>query len=165
MKFIHLVLVSILFVSCETRYYNNDLNISIKNTKDWEAHENYQGIPVFFMSPIENENDSFRENITIVSENAPSYSLTQYYQDNIKGIDKYLIDFKILEEVADIKINGNNFKKVTYEHYSQNTDLNVLVYFTVKKEKGYVISCTALDNTFDDYKKDFETLAESFKFE
>lgn len=147
------------------RYYNDDLNISVKNLKDWEIKENYQDIPVFFMSPTEGEEDTFQENINMVSENAPGYSLKEYYDANIAGINQYLIGFEIIKDAVDIKINNHDFKKMVYKHNSQGYDFKVLVFFTVKGGKGYVINCTALNNTFDEYYSDFNKLAESFKFE
>lgn len=147
------------------RYYNDDLNISVINNEGWEIKENQEDIPVFFMSPLDGESDLFQENINMVNESAPGYTLDQYYDANLRGIDLYLQGFKVLEEPIMIKIDGHDFKKMVYEHTSSGLKVKVLVYFAVKGGKGYVINCTALEDSFDEFKPQFEKLAESFKFE
>ena len=147
------------------RYYNKNLGFSAIAPTEWEIKENYQGIPVFFMSPLENEEDLFQENINIVSENAPGYTLQQYYEANLRGIDQYLTDFELLENPVNITINGQKFKKIVYQHTAQTYKLKVSVFFTVKNDTGYVINCTALTHSFDRYNSDFNNFAESFKFE
>ncbi len=147
------------------RYYNDDLSISVKNNDGWEIKENYENIPVFFMSPLDGDADMFQENINMVNESAPGYSLSQYYDANLKNINLYLQGFEVVEEPVNLEINGETFKKMAYKHSSQGIDLKVLVYFAVKGGKGYVINCTALTSTFEDFRPQFEALANSFMFE
>lgn len=147
------------------RYYNDELKISVISPKGWEVKENYQNIPVFFMSPIEGENDLFQENINMVSEVAPGYSLQEYYEANITGINQYLTDFKIIKEPVNVTINDHKFKKMVYQHSSQGYTFKVLIFFAINNGKGYVINCTASTDSFDKYYYDFNSFMETFKFE
>lgn len=147
------------------RYYNDELSISVISPEDWEIKENYQNIPVFFLSPLDDEGDLFQENINMVSEVAPGYSLQDYYEANLTGINQYLNDFKIIKEPVDVTINDHEFKKMVYQHSSQGYTFKVLIFFAVKNGKGYVVNCTASTDSFDDYYNDFNDFMETFKFE
>lgn len=146
-------------------YYNDTLNISFIKLQNWNIMENFHDVPVFCLSPRKNDQDFYQENITLVSENINNYNINEYYNSNIKGLQSFLNDFKIIHKGDWNNENGAHFKKLIYTTNSQGYTFKVLVFFTILKDKGYVVNCTALLNTFDEYEDDFNIFIESFKFE
>lgn len=146
-------------------YVNDSLNISFIKIQDWIIMENFHDVPVFYLSPRQNEQDFYQENITIVNEDIHESNLSEYYNNNVKGLKSFLTDFKIINEEDWTNQNGQKFKKLTYTNNSQGYTFKVLVLFSTTKEKGYVINCTALLDTFDEYLDDFNIITTSFKIE
>ena len=144
-------------------YFNDSLNVSFIKIQDWDIMENFHDVPVFCLSPLKNKQDFYQENITIISEDIHGYNLNEYYNNNLKGLQSFLTDFKIINEENWTNQNGHQFKKLIYTNNSQGYTFKVLVLFTSAKEKGYVVNCTALLNTFNEYLDDFNVITKSFK--
>lgn len=152
----------------EKRYYNSKLGISIVNQANWEINESIENVPVVFLSPeeepVEGKND-FQENINIVSEPIGELTLDQYYQGNMKSIDKYIKNFNLIQEPSEVTINNHLFKTISYTHTSQNDEVTVLVYFTTYKGKGYVFNASCDKLKYENYKPIFEQYIQTFRFE
>jgi hypothetical protein len=113
-------------------------------------------------SPLEGDNDNFRENLTVTTENTQGADLTAYVDLSRANLLKQYPSAEILTD-GETTINGVPAKWLVYSFNYSGYDLKNTVYIMVKNGMSYVVTCTALKNTFDKYQADFKTCVNSFK--
>jgi len=147
------------------RYYNREWRFSIRYPSDWQLKENYRGTIVIGYGPSEGETDDFQENVNVTVLNLPrKMNLDQLFT-------KYVNDLKAAMPDLELKNSGktsvNNIPTI-YLFYSYNYGgrrWDVVVYLCFTHHKGYLITGTALTETFAKYKILFEKIIRSFRRE
>lgn len=148
-----------------TVYSNSEYNIEARYASDWEINENGMQYIAAFLSPVENENDTFRENINIIIEDISSYDF------NNETFNDYTLE-QLINCIPDCEIISNkkfNLSKDTvYETvYVGNCNLLELkwksIYF-VKNKKAYTITFSADKNKYDKYIPYFTQFIQDFKY-
>lgn len=147
----------------ENRYVSSELGFSVLNEFEWEITELKENI-VILNSPLEDSLDNFAESVNLTREKAPGYDLNQYVEANLSSLKKYLKEVIIINPATDLKIDNQDFKTLTYSHTSMGFKTISLIYLGVKENVGYVISCNAKEEDFNDYKSQFERIVQSFKY-
>ncbi len=184
-KLIPLLLVVSVLISCKekdnkAKIEQEDVKEMLKNAKGlnegdgtftiegidgWEKKtESAMGVnSTFILSPLENATDSYRENISVVTEKFPSsLSFEDYVEMNKSNLKKFIPTSELLETTS-TSIDGNQAKAIHYTHTLQGIDLDALVYILSKNNMAYVITCTAKKGKLDTYKKEFDQIIASFK--
>lgn len=118
-------------------------------------------VPLLIYSPLEGENDKFRESINVTSEKFTGDADT-YYQANVMGMNNVLKDFKPSEN-GRTTINGQPTHWLTYTFTYGELSLKVLAYCFSFNGRGYVVTCSASPESFDSYKATFEKVVGTFK--
>ncbi len=163
-----LALTFLFLSSCQAknpnRYVNKKDNFSIEFPPDWEIKENYYGTTVMALSSLENENDNFRENVNVVVEVIPDgTSLNDYFSasvSNLKQLNNFNDEFSGYDE-----FNNNKTKWLYYSHEMGTYKLKVILYQFINGNKAYSITCTAKEEDFEKFKKQFKDAASTFNFE
>src|SRR5688572_1809821 len=99
-------------------YKNPENNFSIKIPKVWQKKDNVPQTVVMFLSPRENENDLFPENVSVGREPAPGYDLNKYSNVSIKALAKQYKNIKFLSQETKV-INSNKANIIVYS-FTQN---------------------------------------------
>jgi hypothetical protein len=120
---------------------------SIQYPSDWEAREDvtYElfKIPFLAIRPLEGENDTFRENLNVVTEKvAKDLTLSAYFKVSLKAMPKGLKDYKKVKEGA---LAGGKAPSL------------YLVY-----TPAYVVTCTSSPVRFDRYWGLFQRIGKGF---
>jgi YVTN family beta-propeller protein len=129
-------------------YENSIFRIELQYPSDWNKVEGESNVS--FSSPLENDSDSFQENLLIEikpSGNIPledlvSLEIIEYRQNNS--------DFKLLDSVRD-KIAGKPGYKMVYEYSSGQEFYKVMQVRTVIEGRTYLVKYTAESEKFPDY--------------
>lgn len=147
------------------RYYNKKKGFSIKFPGDWEKKENYLGAVVFALSPLENQEDQFRENVNIIVEDIHDDTKPKdYYQTSLSELKKSVSDF-VMHENGYTSINRINMKRGIFSYRLEGFRIKTLQYAYIQERRGYIISFTSIPDNFPEYRSQFEKIAQSFRLE
>lgn len=143
-------------------YTNKEKGYTIELPADWTKQEGFMGLDVISLSPAESDQDKFRENASVLSGklDAP-ITLDEFYTENLKNLQKSLIDFK-LESSGDITIDGQKAKWLVYTHKQGNFVSKVVQYFIMVKDRAYLITAGAEPSAYDKFKPTFDAIVKSF---
>ena len=90
------------------------------------------------------------------------FVLFEEIDDGMNPVLDFFVDFRH-EDPDDILIDGRDAIRLRYSHRMEGTKLRVAAYFLVKGRRGFVLTSTALADTFSRYKRTFESIARSFR--
>ena len=145
-------------------YQNKQYAYAISVPESWDIKERYEKTVMLAVSPKQNRRDRFRENINLNVQVVPNtINLDKYYKKNIRDMREYLSDFE-KHSSGEIRMDGIKSKYMLYSHKVGNIRAKVLEVMFLSGSLGYKITCTALDNTFEDYKKIFKRILGTFYF-
>ena len=137
--------------------------ISVTFPEDWIIDVFETGPLVFIgFSPIDGETDNFQESINLVTETVDTLGLSEYVDATISSIENSIDNFTQISTFPK-SVNGLNAIRLVYTGSFNNQDLKYLDYIFLVDGIGYVITCTALEDTYDDFEALFESIAESFQ--
>ena len=140
-----------------------ELGFGITFPEDWQEKRGVMGTAILGLSPKENANDIFQENVNVVTDDVPDgMSSSEYVKASLDGMSNMLTDFNVVSNVS-TEIGGRKAVALTYSHRMGNYRLKVLAYLITAGSKGYVLTCTALDGSFERYKAQFEDVCKSFR--
>lgn len=166
---VSLLFLSLNSVSAKNEYkaYKSPSKYSINYPTNWVQEEYKTGDFTFiiFKSPPESAQDQFSENLNIVAENAPGYTVDQYTKVSLNTIQSSgsLKEFKVLEQ-GNAKVNKRDGKYVIYTHSFNNEPLKVKAYITCNGKKCFVLTGTTTFDTYEKYKPYFESMVSTFKY-
>ena len=148
-------------------YTHGTEGFTLKYPSEWEAREDvtYElfKIPFLAIRPLAGENDTYRENVNVVTEKvAPKMSLEVYLKANLKEMPKGLQSFK---KIGTGTLSGGKTPSeyLIYSHKSQGIKMKAVVFFYRKGPKGYSVTCTSTPEGFDGYWDLFQAMGKSFK--
>jgi hypothetical protein len=139
-------------------------NFDVTTPDGWERIDTTEmGMKVIYLlSPQENANDMFRENINIVTEKTAGMSLENYMTLSKTNMKKMLTNFNEIE-TSDQTISGLPGSAMRYEHEYSGTPLDVKAYVVIKDGIAYLINCTVPKGKLGNWMKPIDEVIESFK--
>jgi len=151
--------------SRETRpgeYRNREHNFGIVPPTGWATQKGSNIVVVTFMSPQEGAADAFRENINVVVEKLPRQMTTEEYAKECRrAMTAALVDLETVSDTAQ-DLNGQASRRYVSTYRTGAANIKSLVYVTAKGKRAYVITCSALPETFGDYEKTFDDCCGTF---
>ncbi len=161
--------LTLLLAGCSSkqpdRYYNSKDDFSIKFPKGWENKEGFMRTDIISLSPKTNAKDQFRENVNVVVEQLPDgMNLSKYFDANLPKLSNVIQNFQEIDAGTAI-INDNEAEWLIYTGNIGTSNLKSKQYYMVYNGKGYVITCTATPETYNNYKNIFDETVQSFQFE
>lgn len=150
-------------VSPSGSYVSKDNLFSIDIPKGWAAENSIQGVDAMFLAPPTDKTNGSVANLNVISgELEPGMDLNTFFTLNMNGLPKELSGFS-QETTGNDTINGLDTKWVRYTHKVGDLEIRVQQYFFVVKNKGYVVTFSAIGKSFDDYTPAFKDAIKSFK--
>ena len=131
-------------------YEDRDYGIKVAYPENWkiQTRDDFLMSGVIFISPPENEEDNFRENVSIFVENLVSpTSLSQYTEESLAEI-KRLSDPNISDARMTV-LGSNTGSTVTYEGEENNMAVKRMQIWTVSEGKAYTITYTATPDRYE----------------
>ncbi len=154
-------------------YENDTHGFSIQYPEEWTYREGLGkdsesgvGAIVVFQSPKEGKKDLFRENAYIFTEELPdSVTNVDEYLDYSKySLPEQMKEFEILSE-GEALINGEKSKWIIFSYVSRMQKSQSLAYMFYKDGQGFVFTSTARPNTLMSFRRLFENMSTSIKFD
>ncbi|MHC4563195.1 MAG: PsbP-related protein [Planctomycetota bacterium] len=144
-------------------YKDATYGFSITRPEGWTTSHGTGGTHVMFSSPVKDSGDTFRENININVQPAAALPEADAYSKMLmKGVAQAVQDPKLIE-AKKATVNGLDAIKVVYTCGAQQFSIKAVQYVVAHEGRGYVITCTALVDTFDAFAKAFETSVQTFQ--
>lgn len=147
------------YVVSEWAQYEHD-NFNFSYPKDWEVQENVYGTLVAVLSPV-TDNDSFSENCNVVlddSTEAAKYSAKDYFDVSVGQLSSLITGY---EEIGrgEITIGGKEGYYIAYNGIQGEYSLSWVQYLTKGESNHYILTCTAMKDSFAAYKGVFDEMA------
>lgn len=118
-------------------------------------------------SPPENELDVASENMNIMVENISGISpvsLAEYVNANIEGMKVAFDNFRLVEPMKEIMVDGQPAISFVYTGTIDGTDnQKSLQAYMIIDNTGYVLTFGALPETYSMYASTFEKMLQSFR--
>lgn len=149
-------------------YENPNYGIKIKYPQDWDKQENPNIITkevVEFISPKENETDTFREKLIITFEDLSSpLSLEEYTNLSKQEISQQNRNAKIANE-GEFTLAARNAYQVVYTYSDGKYNFKNMEVWTLKNSKAYSITYLAESNKYDSFLNTAKTMIKSLQVE
>jgi len=145
------------------RYHSREHGFSIAVPEKWETRENHMGTAVILLSPREDQNDLFLENLNIVVEELPAGTeLSAYLNESVKNMARMLEGFK--SGKAELyRLYRYDAGRAGYSYTLGTLRLESTVTMVARGGKAYVITCTSTKEDFPRYREIFEKTTGSFR--
>jgi eukaryotic-like serine/threonine-protein kinase len=147
--------------------YNNTVyGISIKYPQNWEktgTPDRITGNLVKFMSPKENDADTYTENLNLIVQDLPESrrELEQFNTFYLDEIKQYHQDSQIIAQNKKLLAN-QPANQVIYTLTQEGINLKRLQIWTIKNNKAYIITYTADVDKYAKYLPKIQTMIDSF---
>ncbi len=147
----------------ETKTYEKRV-FSIQYPENWELKiTEQQGSQFILYSELE-KNDTFRENINLLVQNLEGMNMTmeKYVKLSESQITTMVEGGKILENKS---IDGGKNQKhlLIWKGTMSGVKMMFKQFFFIKNDNAYVLTYTALPETYERYLKEGEPILDSFK--
>ncbi|NEN25508.1 hypothetical protein G3O08_18610 [Cryomorpha ignava] len=140
---------------------------TIQYPENWEMNYTGQlGLSFVVVSPIEDEKDQFRENLSLVvqSMNADDSSLKDFAEDNTYQIVDMITDGKIVKN-EEATLSGVTFREVTYSGNQNNMDFINTQRYYFHNNKAYILTFTCAAQHYDKFKPQIKKLMDTLRFQ
>lgn len=132
---------------------------------DWKLDKSGQGgTSLILFSKIASDEDLFEENVNVIIEDLSTFNidLSQYVSISESQI-KSMIKSAIIVESSKMKYGTQEYHRLVYTGYAGDLRLRFEQYYFMKNKKAYVITFTAEQDTYPEYKVTGERILNSFK--
>jgi serine/threonine-protein kinase len=144
-------------------YENRDYGFQINYPTSWskQQRDDFFTSGVVFSSTLDNENDKFTENVSILVENLPpNSSLDRYTNDSIREIQR-LSDPNVTTPQS-VSIANKMGKTVTYQGEDKGYIVQRMQTWTIDGDRAYIVTYTATPEKFATYLPTVNKMLESF---
>jgi hypothetical protein len=145
--------------------HKDDSNrFTIVYPRSWKTQAGSGRVAVFITSPPTEPDDSFAESIYVgVSKMPPTVFVDKFFlMGAIQARREKSKDFELIDSSL-VELNGVNASRISYRHRVDQKVIRSMTYSLIKNERLYLIECTALENSFDEYEAAFEKACNSFQ--
>jgi len=148
------------------KYTNADKKYSIEYPSNWRK-EDMPKLDLVLFAPLVDDQQEPQGSINVISEKVDdSVTLDQFYNESHSSLTTTLKEVEV-KKSGSKQINGIDTKWVTYTHVMQGVKFEVIQYFVVAKDENqkrvYLMTFSAVGDSFDAYQPLFEKTASTFK--
>jgi hypothetical protein len=121
------------------------------------------GAEVFVFSPLENEDDKFRENLNVLIQDLAGLNvdLESFKQLTETQIETLATDGKIIESSI-VRSGKGEFYRITYSMTQGIFNLMITSVCFINNDKAYVVTFSAETGQYDHYKMTGQQILDSF---
>ncbi|MEI8204517.1 MAG: PsbP-related protein [Bacteroidota bacterium] len=143
--------------------YENE-SFSIQYPPDWELDQSGQvGTSFIIFSPLESEQDGFRENINLIIQDleGKNIDLTKFASISVEQVNSMVTKVNIIEKKR-ITEGKDDYYKIIYTGDQGIFHLEYEQYYWVQQSKAFILTFTGEQNKFSKFKKEGESILNSF---
>jgi eukaryotic-like serine/threonine-protein kinase len=142
--------------------YNQGFRVDYPQSWAKQSRDDFWATGAVFFSPLENEQDQFKEQVSVLVENLPKdLALPKYTEESLSEI-KQLSDPSV-GNAQKIMLGTNEGQQVAYQGEENGSPVKRMQTWTVNGDRAYVITYTAVPETYDDYLPTVEKMIKSFE--
>lgn len=145
-------------------YENYSLGFRVDYPQNWskQNRDDFLATGVVFFSPLENDADQFKEQVSVLVENlSTDLPLSDYTKLSLLQI-KQLSDPNIGEAQV-VAMGANEGRQIIYQGEENGSHVKRMQTWSVNGNRAYLITYTALPESFDDYLPTVEKMIQSFE--
>ncbi|MGF1590513.1 MAG: protein kinase [Pleurocapsa sp.] len=145
-------------------YENSDRGFKVNYPQVWsqQNRDDFFATGVIFFSPLENDADRFKETVSVLVENlSDDMTLAQYTAQSISEI-KRLSDPNV-GQAQIISLGEIEGRQVVYGGEENGKRVRRMQTWSIQDNRAYVITYTALPESFENYLVTVEKMIESFE--
>jgi|GEM_PF-3554612 len=146
------------------RYTHDVLGFSIAYPESWDVKQNFETFAFMGISPQENDEDLYGENVSVVAMSTPpDMSLEDFSALQIRGAKEGLKDYA-RRGASFEEINGVRAARFDYVYTVKDLRIVSITFIIVKDNIAYAINCKATLDDYDRYRAMMLQIARSFRF-
>ena len=145
-------------------YENQNYKLSFQYPTNWKVAEGFMGTVVVFLSPLENADDKFSENVNLVTEDLTAYpgmTLEKYMEINLAQLPSFVTDYKLVARENSL-VSGTSATALIYTGRQGIFQLKFLQVFIVADNRAYVLTFTAEEAQYKKYEAVARGIINSF---
>lgn len=145
-------------------YENDNLGFRVDYPQSWskQNRDDFLARGAVFFSPLENDADQFKEQVSVLVDDLPrDLSLSEYTKQSLVEI-KQLSDPNIGAAQV-VAMGANEGRQIIYQGEENGNRVQRMQTWLVNGNRAYVITYTALPESFNDYLPTVEKIIESFE--
>ncbi|TFG02015.1 MAG: DUF1795 domain-containing protein [Promethearchaeota archaeon] len=143
---------------------NRGYGIIIKYPSEWEKKENVLDTVVVFLSPLEDNVDKFRENLSImirpIDFNADL--LKDHVEYEIEQLKSTLPKFQLVKK-AKMRISRNSGYKIIFQGKKKGVNVKLMQCYVIINRIIYLLTYTAEVDKFNKFIKAIKKMIKSFR--
>lgn len=117
---------------------------------------------ILLLSPLEDVNDNFRENVNVVTEKVGTMSLEKYVDLSKEGLAQMLNNYSERGS-GKTTISGEPAEWIDYSHSMNMYEIDGRAYLMIKDGIAYIITATAMRGMQNKWQSVFEEAINSFR--
>jgi eukaryotic-like serine/threonine-protein kinase len=136
-------------------YENETHNFQINHPRKWEVAEGVMGTVVAFISPRENADDKFRENINVAVGDLAAYpglTLDKYEEISLAQLTNLITDFKLVKRGNSV-ISGMPAKTLVFTGRQGIFQVKFMQAYMIANNRAYVITFSAENREYRNYEE------------
>lgn len=148
-------------------YHSEHGRFSVSLPSAWEKQEQDLGQGIWIvkaLSPEEGSSDFFSENVNIIVVPADTTDLSEANSRGIEMLKRNLVRFNLLDQAVG-KIGQHSASWNVHTYLSEGYTLKVIKYTIINDRKMYIVTGTALPETFERFRPVFKSIVASIAFD
>jgi eukaryotic-like serine/threonine-protein kinase len=142
--------------------YNQGFRVDYPQNWSKENRDDFWSTGVVFSSPLENDADQFKEQVSVLVEDLPqNFALAEYTEQSLSEI-KQLSD-PTIGKAQSITLGSNEGRQIIYHGEENGSTVQRMQTWSVNGNRAYVITYTAIPESYDDYLPTVEKMIKSFE--
>jgi len=142
--------------------YNQGFRVDYPQSWAKQSRDDFWATGAVFFSPLENDQDQFKEQVSVLVENLPKdLALSKYTEQSLAEI-KQLSD-PTVGTAQKITLGTDEGQQVVYSGEENGNPVKRMQTWTVNGDRAYVITYTAIAESYDDYLPTVEKMIKSFE--
>lgn len=142
--------------------YNQGFRVDYPQNWSKENRDDFWATGVVFSSPLENDADQFKEQVSVLVEDLPqNLALAEYTEQSLSEI-KQLSD-PTIGEAQHITLGTDEGRQIVYHGEENGSIVQRMQTWSVNGNRAYVITYTAIPESYDDYLPTVEKMIKSFE--
>jgi serine/threonine-protein kinase len=142
--------------------YNQGFRVDYPQSWAKQSRDDFWATGAVFFSPLENDQDQFKEQVSVLVENLPKdLALSKYTEQSLSEI-KQLSDPSV-GNAQKITLGTNEGRQVVYRGEENGSPVQRMQTWSVNGDRAYVITYTAIPESYDDYLPTVEKMIKSFE--
>jgi serine/threonine protein kinase len=145
-------------------YENDNQGFRVDYPQSWakQSRDDFWATGAVFFSPLENDQDQFKEQVSVLVENLPKdLALSKYTEQSLSEI-KQLSDPSV-GDAQKITLGTNEGRQVVYRGEENGSPVQRMQTWSVNGDRAYVITYTAVPESYDNYLPTVEKMIKSFE--